>query len=218
MNQTRNNEQRHRGTLLMDAADALTNFRYHTGPCFDVMIGATDENPVVTAAEAIEVFTEAADGSLARRGAKLLGVPTRPEGAVKDPQADKRFANAIMRGLVVRFIRQKDYTSAAVAASNFVVSQWRDARMAADRQRVQNSRIDPEALKAIKINKTKTALQLTASLAATHYRDRRVRRGALLLMSLGTAVGVAGEYIYRRKINELIDNATADTAETTANP
>src|SRR5690606_38510065 len=103
------------------------------------------------------MITDALDGIDARKGAALLGTETTPAGAISDPAADKKLTNGLLLGLTGRFIRQRDYLSASVVVSNYVITQLRDKRMARNRQLISDYGLNPDELKAKKINKIKMA-------------------------------------------------------------
>lgn len=200
-----------RGTYLMARADRLTAFRARSAPILGALLAVTDEGWVTTAAIAGEGYTDWQDGHDARAGAELLGIETTVEGALEDPAADKKLVNSLCLGLAVRFFRQGDYGGTAVLAANYAVTQWRDRRMAEDRLAAQASGVSP---KAIVINKAKTAFQLVGEgmLASPLAKKRFYRSVGLGVFSTGTALGVAGQQIFRNRVRNHIRAARTQNA------
>lgn len=197
-----------KGIMYVERAHELTHFRSEVSPYIETVIATTDEDLAVTALVASVMATDGADGYYARKGAALLGVPPSEKGAVEDPEADKQLANAIMRGLIARWCRQKDFGSAVIMAVNLAASHWRDKRMSENRALVTEAHLDPQMLKAIPTNKLKTALQMKASLVAMSSSKGRTRRRALRTFMAGTLTGIAGEYQYRRNVQKLLKDNT----------
>jgi len=196
-----------KGTAYVERAHGLTQFRSDVSPYIETAIAATEEDLAVTALVAGVMATDGADGYYARKGAALLGVPPSEEGAIKDPEADKQLANVIMRGLIARWCRQRDFGSAAIMAANLAASHWRDKRMSENRVVVTESHLNPQMLKAIPTNKLKTALQMKAGLVAMSSNKGRTRRRALWTFTAGTLTGIAGEYQYRRNVQKLLKDS-----------
>jgi len=197
---------RAQGEMHIRRAHAYTEFRRCSAPIVGAIVAATDENWLVTIAVAADMATDGLDGRDARKGAKILGIPTSPEGAVEDPKADKALADNLMRGLVSRYLRQKDFGSAAIMGINLGVSHWRDGKMAENRRLIEETGVNSDALKAIPINKLKTATQMAASLAALQSSDKRTRRAAVWAFTAGTLIGVIGERQYHTRVQKLIAN------------
>lgn len=189
------------GERLLERANFLTDFRCRAAPFLGIAIAVTDENLPVTVAVGTTMATDMQDGRDARKGARLLGIPTPPEGAEKDPAADKALVNGITTGLFGRFARQKDFGSMAILGTNIIASQWRDIKMTENRQRVKSNNLDPETLKALPINKLKTALQMSACIIALQSKNRRTRHKALRAFTAGTIIGILGERQYRKHID-----------------
>lgn len=194
---------RERGEAHIARAHALTEFRRQSAPPVEAM-AAGNGNVLAAVATGAVMTTDAFDGRYARQGAELLGIPTSPEGALEDPRADKAVVDGIMRGLLARYIRQRNYLSALVMGANLAASHWRDGNMAKDRALVEEHGVDSEMLKAISTNKTKAAGQMVAGLAAIGSDNARVRRGALGAFSAATFTGIIGERQYRNRIHKLI--------------
>lgn len=192
-----------RGEAYIKRAHDLTHLRSDISPYVETVIASTDEDLAVTALVAGIMATDGGDGYYARKGAALLGIPTSAEGAVEDPEADKRLVNAIMRGLIARWCRQGDFRSAAIMSVNLAASHWRDERMAKNRALVTESGLDSGMLKAIPTNKFKTALQMESVLVAMSSQGR-TRRKALQAFTAGTFTGMVGERQYRRNVHKLL--------------
>lgn len=193
-----------RGEAYVKRAHDLTHFRSDISPYIETVIASTDEDLAVTAFVAGVMATDGGDGYYARKGSALLGIPTSAEGAVEDPEADKRLVNAIMRGLIARWCRQGDFGAAAIMGANLAVSHWRDERMADNRALVTEVGLDSDMLKAISTNKLKTALQMESILVAMSSGEGRTRRKALQVFTAGTFTGVVGERQYRRNVQKLL--------------
>ncbi len=198
---------RARGETLINRAHALTEFRRRSAQPIG-SIAAGDGNVVAAVATGAVMATDGFDGKYAREGAELLDIPTSPEGAIADPEADKALIDGIMRGLLARFIRQRDYFSAAIMGVNLAASHWRDGNMAEHRALVEEHGIAPRMLKAIPTNKVKAAGQMAASLAAISSDNKQMRRSALWVFSAATFTGIIGERQYRRRVRKLIKNNT----------
>ncbi len=199
MSEGLSSEDRQRGQHLMARANALTDFRIESAPVLGAIIAATNESWITTAAFGVEAYTDWQDGNDARKGAKILGIVTTIAGAIKDQKADKDLVNNVLLGLTARFIRQDDYTSSAILGANYAVLRWRDKKMAEDRQLALEHGIDP---KAILINKVKTDFLLggEAILSSPPAKNRLYRTIGLGVLTAGTALGVAGERIFNRRV------------------
>jgi phosphatidylglycerophosphate synthase len=190
----------------MNLADALTEFRSKTAPILGVVIAATNENTTLTALTAGSMATDYFDGMAARKGAELARTKTRPEGAVEDPGADKDLVNALAVGLVGRYVRQKRFVSAAVLGLNHLVTQPRDKRMDANRAAIVDHDLDKDKLKAIKINKLKTAGQFGSLLVlmSPAAEQKSVRAKAVAAYSVSTILGLIGEQNVRIDVQRAI--------------
>lgn len=203
MDHTLSPEDRIRGEMLMHRADDLTEFRALTSPFVGVGIALTHSEYFVTAAVLAEIYTDYKDGSDARKGADILGVETSVDGAIEDPKADKILANSLMLGHLCRFVRRKDPVGAAIVAGNYFISRRRDDNMQNDRDLAIEHGVDP---KAIPINKLKFLLQMVGNtmLSSPLSRNKRIRMIGLSALSGGTAIGLVGERIFRRRVQNAI--------------
>ncbi|GAC1386592.1 MAG: hypothetical protein NVS1B7_4060 [Candidatus Saccharimonadales bacterium] len=195
-----------KGTQLLTRANQLTKFRSITSPYLGIATACLNESWMVCAADVAEITTDILDGHEARRGAHLLGTETTAEGATDDPKADKRFINAKLGGLGIRYLRQRDFTAASIVGVNLGISLYRDRKMEQDRSLVKLYNCNPEVLKASKINKSKMAIQTAGviMLSSPLTREKSLRKRGLAILTVGTVFGLAGEAAYRRTVHRLI--------------
>lgn len=198
--------EQHSAELYQSLGDGLTNAREQLAPVVGGALALTEPNWPVTAFAALTQLTDMADGRLVRKAAALRGYGIQTDGAEQDPRADRKLTNAEIGGLAIRALRAGDTRAGAVLGANLLVSQWRNTRMEQNRQAIKDNGLDPHELRAIKINKTKMWLQSLAltTLASPLSRHKKVRTGALITLSAGTATGVIGERIFRNRVQRLI--------------
>ncbi len=204
---------RHIGNFLVRSANFLTDVRRYTAPILGVAIAMTDENVPTTAALLASEATDAVDGTLARAGAKALNVPTKPDNALRDSEADKALAYSAMAGLAARYMRQRRFGSATLIATNLWATRRRDKVMAEHRAKIGINALDPDLVKAIPINKAKTGLQFASLnvLASPAAESTKHRLRALALLTSSTVVGHIGQKLYSREIERamMLHNRTA---------
>jgi len=201
------------GEFLMRRADRLTKFRSETSPALGAILGGTDEMWETTILFGAEVLSDGLDGMDARAGAKLLGIETTDQGAIDDPAADKVLVNSTLLGLGSRYLRRQDYLGFGVLSLNYAVNKWwRDPRMAENREEALKIGYDP---KAILSNKAKTAILLSGLgiLVCPLAKQEQYKKIGLGLVSLGTITGIAGEKVFRRRVQ---NHKHALSAEMTA--
>ena len=186
--------------------DGLTAAREQLAPVVGGAIAASEANWPVAAFAAATQLTDMGDGYFVRKAAAIRGHGIQTEGAEQDPRADRKLTHALMGGIATRALRDRDSRTASIVGLNFAVSQWRNKRMQENRQAIKDNDLHPDELRANKINKVKMWLQSAAltTLASPLAKNKRVRTGALITLSAGTLTGVAGERVFRSKVNRLL--------------
>lgn len=197
----------HKAEQLQAIGDGLTAFREKAAPFLGMAAAVRDESWLVTAVNAGTQLTDMFDGKAVRAATELRGYKLETGGSEADPRADRKLIHNVLGGLAIRFARNKDPIAALVAGSNLGISLWRNRNMIANREAVKNNGLPKKELDANVANKVKmwgqsAGIDILLSPAA---QRRSVRRAGFALLTVGTLSGVAGERIFRRKVNRLIE-------------
>jgi hypothetical protein len=189
-------------------ADRLSDWRGKVVCLLGPAIACLPDNPITCGITLHGIDTDRRDGQRARMGAALLGpnATTTKEGAAKDHENDKEFVNNLLPAIAAKDIVSGRKITAAIVTSAALINVKRDEKMASTRAMASKYGLDT---KAIFINKFKTGSIMagigldTVPLYGRFKKYERIKpivRTALI--AGGVAIGVIGQRVYEKQVQE----------------
>lgn len=163
-----------------------------------------NQSSMLVTLSAIGMSATDAEGKLFREATELDGKPSTIEGGERDHKADKELLYYMLGGLAIRRIEQEDYTSAAIMLAALGINIIRDNEQQKVREEAIEAGVDP---KAIRINKVKTLIQLSAAVfATTKIAETGIARHITHAgLAIGAGFSLVGHLIFRNHIHSEIE-------------